>query len=128
LEHQEDVDKEKVDHLITRVRESMPCSGLQHFWCDGPNTKTNPGDVSLWSHVLFSHGSLNSTIMKVVDPTPIVCKQFLWNMKVSSREVATIEAATCEQSSSALWQVILNGRLTSSRFGEIVKRQQTTDS
>jgi len=28
LEYQEDVDKERVDHLITHVRESMPCSGL----------------------------------------------------------------------------------------------------
>jgi len=128
LEHQEDVDKERVDHLIARVRESMPCSGLQHFWCDGPNTETNPGDVSLWSHVLFSHGSLNSTITKVVDPTPIVCQQFLRNMRLSSGEVAAIEAATREQSGSALWQAIRNGRLTSSRFGEILKRRQTTDS
>ena len=119
MKHQGDVDKE---------RESMPCSGLQHFWCDGPNTETNPSDVSLWSHVLFSHGSLNSTIKKVVDPTPIVCQQFVQSMKLSSREVAAIEAATREQSGSALWQAIRNGRLTSSRFGEILKRRQTTDS
>ena len=30
MKHQGDVDKE---------RESMPCSGLQHFWCDGPNKR-----------------------------------------------------------------------------------------
>ena len=74
VEHQRDADKERVCHLIACVRDSMTCSGLQHFWCDGPNTETNPGDVSLWSHVLFSHGSLNSTIKKVVDPTLIVCQ------------------------------------------------------
>ena len=128
VEHQGDVDKERVDCLIARVRESMPCTGLQHFWCDGPNTEINPGDVSLWSHVLFSHGSMNSTIKKVVDPTPIVCQQFLLSMKLSCTEVAAIEAATREQSDSALWQAIRNGRLTSSRFSEIVKRRQTTDS
>jgi len=66
--------------------------------------------------------------MKVVDPTPIVCQQFLQNMKLSSGEVSAIEAATHEQSGSALWQAIQNGRLTSSRFGEILKCRQTTDS
>ena len=128
VEHQGDVDKERVCYLIACVRDSMPCSGLQHFWCDGLNTETNPGDVSLWSHVLFSHGSLNSTIKKVVDPTLIVYQQFLQNMKLSSREVAAVEAATREQCGSALWEAIRNGRLTSSRFGEILKRRQTTDS
>ena len=33
-------------------------------------------------------------------------------MKLSSREVAVIEAATREQSGRALWQAIRNGRLT----------------
>ena len=75
----------------------------------------------------FSHGSLNSTIKKVVDLTLIVCQQFLQSMKFSSTEVAAIEAATREQSGSALWQAIRNGRLTSSRFGEILKCRQTTD-
>ena len=128
VEHQGDVDKGRICHLIACVRDSMPCSGLHHFWCDGPNTEINPGDVSLWSHVLFSHGSLNSIIKKVVDPILIVCQQFLQSMKLSSREVAAIEAATREQSGSALWQAIRNGRLTSSRFGEILKRLQITDS
>ena len=128
VEHQGDVDKERVAKLITRVRVSMPCSGLQHFWCDGPNTETSPSDVSLLSHVLFSHGSLNSTIKKIVDPTPIVCQQFLQSMKLSRQEVTEIEGATREQSDSALWRAIRNGRLTSSRFGEILKRRQTTDS
>ena len=76
----------------------------------------------------FSNGPLNSTIKKVVDPTPFVCQQFLLSMKLSCTGVAAIEAATREQTDSALWQVIRNGRLTSSRFGEILKRRQTTDS
>jgi len=58
VEHQGDVNQEKLDHLILCVRQSMPHLGLQHFWCDGPNLEDSPDDVSLWSHVLFSHGSL----------------------------------------------------------------------
>ena len=49
-------------------------------------------------------------------------------MKLPCTEVAAIEAATREQSNSALWQIMRNGRLTSSTFGEILKCQQTTDS
>ena len=128
VEQQGDVDKERVDHLIAHVRESMPCTGLQHFWCDGPNTETNPGDASMWSHAPFSHGSLNSTIRKVVDPIPIVCQQFQLSMKLSCIEVAAIEVATCKQSDSALWLAIRNGRVTSSRFAKILKHRQATDS
>ena len=50
------------------------------------------------------------------------------NCQLVCTEVAAIEAATREQSDSALWQVMQSGRLTSSRFGEILKRRQTTDS
>ena len=49
-------------------------------------------------------------------------------MKLSSSEVEVIEAATRQQSASELWQAMRNGRLTSSRFGEILKRRPTTDS
>ena len=52
MEHR-DVNQEKLDCLILCVRQFMPHSGLQHFWCDGPNLETLPGDASMWSHVLF---------------------------------------------------------------------------
>ena len=32
----------------------MPHSGLQNFWCDGPNLEILPGDALMWSRVLFS--------------------------------------------------------------------------
>ena len=65
VEHRGDVNQEKLDCLILHVRQSMPHSGLQHFWCNGPNS-----------------GSLNSTIKKVNDPTPIGCQQCLLSMKL----------------------------------------------
>ena len=49
-------------------------------------------------------------------------------MKLPCTEVAAIEAATCEQSDIALWLAVWNGRVISSRFAEIIKCQQTTDS
>jgi len=43
-------------------------------------------------------------------------------MKLSSSKVEAIEAAALQQSASKLWQAMHNGRLTSIRFGEILKR------
>ena len=83
----------------------------------------------LWNHVLFSYGSLNPTVCKqIVDPTTITFQQFLECMKLTDDQVSAIDAATCEQSDSELWQALRNGSLTSSRFGEILKRRPTTDS
>jgi len=48
-------------------------------------------------------------------------------MQLSNSQVAALEAATRAQSDSELWIVLHNGRLTSSRFGEILKRRATTD-
>ena len=42
--------------------------------------------------------------------------------------MSAIDAATCGQSDSELWQALRNGRPTNSRFGEILKRRPTTDS
>ena len=123
VKHRGDVNQEK---LGLRVRQSMPHSGLQHFWCDGPNLETLPDDASLWSHVLFSNGSLNFAIKKVNNSTSIDCQQYLSSMKLSSSEVEVIEAATRQQSASELWQAMRNGHLTSSRFREILKRRPTT--
>ena len=87
--------------------------------------------ILMTSHfiVLFSHGTLNSTICKqIVDPTPVMCQQFLECMKVTDDQVSAVDAATCGQSDSEVWQALRNGRLTSSRFGEILKCRPTTDS
>jgi len=37
-EHRESNDRERINILIDRVKGTMPSTGLQHFWCDGPNT------------------------------------------------------------------------------------------
>ena len=47
-------------------------------------------------------------------------------MKLPLDEVAMIEEATRGQSENELWFAIRNGRLTSSKFGEIFHRRQST--
>jgi len=126
-EHWGSNDRERINILIDRVKETMPSTGLQHFWCDGPNTLANYDNVSLWSCVMFSHGRVNTSIQQISDPTPVVCHQFVANMKLPFEKVAEIEAATRGQADSELWQLMRNGRLTSSRFNEILKRRPTTD-
>ena len=76
VEHQGNVDKERVDHLIRHVRKSMPCTGLQHFWCDGPNTETNPDNLSLWSHVFFQMAPLIPQSKKLLILHPLFDSSF----------------------------------------------------
>ena len=55
------------------------------------------------------------------------CK-YLDSMKLPLDVVQKIEAATCRQSASELWYALCNGRLTSSRFGEILHQRSSTNS
>ena len=48
-------------------------------------------------------------------------------MKLSQSEVASIGFATCGQATNKLWFALHNGRITSSRFGEILHRKSSTD-
>ena len=58
----------------------------------------------------------------VVDPSLAECYHFINGMKISYSQVTALEAATRAQSGSELWVMLHNGRFTSSRFGEILKR------
>ena len=49
-------------------------------------------------------------------------------MTLDKDEVARIEAATQDQSECELWFALCNGRLTSSRCGEILNRRSSIDS
>ena len=57
-----------------------------------------------------------------MDPTPVIAMS-----RMHEDQVSAIDAATCGQSDSELWQALRNGRLTSARFGEILKHRPTTD-
>lgn len=48
------------------------------------------------------------------------CFEYLSSLKLSYAEVQAIKAATRGQTDNDLWFTLHNGRLTSSRFGEII--------
>ena len=48
-------------------------------------------------------------------------------MKLPLDVIQEIEAAKCGQSASELWYSMRNGRLTSSRFGELLHRRSSTN-
>ena len=129
-EHRGKIDPDNLQLLLTDLQKSVPSTGLQQFWCDSPVPKcVQPASSpSLWNHVLFSHKTWNSETHPVqVDPSVVDCHHFINSMQLSNSQVAALEAATRAQSDSELWIVLHNGRLTSSRFGEILKRRATTD-
>ena len=78
VEHRGSIDKEQVSTLIARVRETMPCTGLQHFWCDGPNIHANPDDVSLWGYVLFPMDPLTLQSNVLLIPSQLSVTSLLW--------------------------------------------------
>ena len=48
-------------------------------------------------------------------------------MQICPSESAKIEECTRAQAESKLWCALHNGRLTSSKFGEILRRRESTD-
>ena len=132
-EHRVEIDRNHLHLLLTDLQNSVPNTGLQQFWRDSPNPRclqpaAEINNPSLWNHVLFSHKTWNSETHAVqVDPSVVDCHRFISSMQLSNSQVEAIEAATRTQSDSELWIVLHNGRLTSSRFGEILKRRAATD-
>ena len=71
--------------------------------------------------MIFSHDKLSSVVCdKFFTPTTADCYGYLGQMKLPVDVVENIEAATRQQSECELWFALWNGRITSSRFGEIL--------
>ena len=60
--------------------------------------------------------------------TVIQCYDYLYGMTLDNGELSQTEAATQDQTECGLWFALHNGRLTSSRFGEILNQRSSTDS
>ena len=83
---------------------------------------------TLWQHVIFSHQHAPTVVQeKFFVPGVAQCYDYLCDMTVSSDEVAKIEEATRGQGENDLWIVLRNGRITSSRLGEILHRRESTN-
>ena len=64
-------------------------------------------------------------------PSVLECHGYLREMnlmKITQYVVDTIEIATRGQLECELWHALRNGRYTSSKFGEILRRRPSTDS
>ena len=59
-------------------------------------------------------------------PTEDQVQQFIDSMVLPQAVVIDIEETTRSQADSDLWLALHNGRITSSRFGEVQRRQDTT--
>ena len=116
-----------MDRLLARIEKSVPTTGLQQFW----QIKALGVEVPqmLWNHVIFSHQHFSTVIRdKFFTPTVAQCYDYLHGMTLDNGEVAQIEATTQDQTECGLWFALRNGRLTSSRFGEILNQRSSTDS
>lgn len=120
-----------INKLLTSVEKSIPSTGLRQFWRSKMSNESTGVECfeSLWSHVLFCHDTVSYNMQsKYFTPTVADCYKYLDTMKLPIDIVQKIEAATNGQSTSQLWYAMRNGRLTSSRFGEILHRRSSTDS
>ena len=122
---------DKLNQLLKRVQTSMPGTGLQQFWKTRPSEKAIPTEnqiPALWNYVLFWHDNASSvSCEKFFTPTEGQCTEYFSNLTLSYDEVEAIEVATRGQADNDSWFALCNGRLTSSRFGEIIHRRQSTD-
>ena len=122
---------DKLNQLLKRVQTSMPGTGFQQFWKTRPSKKAIPTEnqlPALWNYVLFWHDNASSvSCEKFFTPTEGQCTEYFSNLTLSYDEVEAIEVATHGQADNDLWFALRNGRLTSSRFGEIIHRRQSTD-
>ena len=124
------LDPDRLNQLLKHVQTSMPGTGLQQFWKTRPLEKVISGNQlsTLWNYVLFWHENASSvSYEKFFTPTEEQCTEYAGNQTLSYDEVEAIEAATLGQAENNLWFALRNGRLTSSRFGEIMHRRQSTD-
>ena len=119
------LNEEAVQKLLSRIETS---TGLCQFWKSGA-TALDVSSSTLWNHMLFSREHATTVICgSLFEPTTQQCYEYLDKASLNIDEVEMIEGTTRDQSDCELWYALRNGRLTSSRFGEIRNRKQITDS
>ena len=120
------LDTNAVDKLLYSVQDSVPSTGLQQFWRSCNTSKVATLTKSLWSHVIYSQ--IHPMTLHRFSPSTDDCHKYLDSTRLPMSTVEDIEIATRDQSDCELWYALRNGRVTSSRFGEILHRRPTTNS
>ena len=107
-------------------------SGVLQFWNipESASVATLGTDEEVLSLVLFSPESAAHAEEPVekCPPTEEECAELADAMTLSHELAEKVEAMTRKQSECQLWHLLHNGRITSSRFGEIRRRRATTSA
>ena len=131
------VEESSLAELVKALKKTYPESGLVQFCCDCPDkacrgSGSKSGIVTPLSATLTDDKVLLSDFV-LFDPDEKDCT------KERCREIAgsgfvlppgmsrAIEERTRGQANNKFWHLLHNGRLTSSRFGEILHRRKSTD-
>lgn len=126
------VDEDSRVKLMADVLSSLPSSGMQQFWMKSNHVSLpEPPTISedrLWSEVIFWHqNAAKVNPSKFFSPSVAQVEAFVAGMTLPAQVVSEIELSTRSQADSTLWLALHNGRITSSRFGEILRRRDDTD-
>ena len=123
--------------LLSNLKEVQPSCGLLQLW----TTSTYPAAVPessisttdslnedrLWNADIFWDPQVSKVRNErfITDPSPSQVQELMEGMTMPPEMISAIEENTRKQASSTLWLALHNGRITSSKFGEIYEGKRT---
>ena len=124
--------EDRLTTLLCNLQRTLPGTGLQQFWVQRSQDECESTAYTtlsiVWSHVIFWHeNAATVSLDKFYVPNAAQCFDYMNSVKLSTNEVMEIEIATRGQAENKLWLAMHNGRITSSRFAEIMHRKPSTD-
>ena len=143
-------DDDTLTTLVQTIASTYPQSGLAHFWLtpssDQADSTLMPplaedhdvqdGLLQL-THKLIIWDGINTALpQSAIELDGVnteteyfkeLCREFEQEQIINSTLSNFIEQVTHGQSSCDLWMLLHNGRITSSLFGEIMQRRESTD-
>ena len=122
--------EDALHELLESVQECFPESGLSQFGRDNPTQAQALAESSLRDLIIFYHDRANEVdFSQFFQPSRAQCREAMENACHLSHDVIKeVERMTRGQAANELWRLVHNGRLTSSRFGEILRRTEMTSS
>ena len=125
----------RMAEFVETVQAVCPSSGVLHFWdvADSREPTILSQDMLLQGEceklILYNpsvpYSSQPSNDLTILSE---VIEEYMEASEISPDLSTFIESITKDQANSELWKLLHNGRLTSSIFGEIIHRRETTDS
>ena len=140
------LDEDALQELLVAVSRTCPKSGLLHFWDSDSEAEHEDEDMEIQEDtlsldqeaqkmVIYEPGSEIPTLAQELEgmpPDSPYCREIIDEYMRSltlTKELATyIETVTQQQKLNNLWLLLHNGRITSSIFGEIIHRKETTNA